>query len=239
MTGWSVLHTFAIGGYTMPEAENKLQELLGNDYTLSDWKPAFDAVFAAEENTEDALQALEVLMSKQNPLAGLPEPDSHSSSHTPIQQLSELEDDLITVIDNLVSHWHIHGTAPTLEELLNLIEEVVANQSDPSNSFPGGDANIIEEVQRHATDSIEAESIEVDSDGDMEDVDEGPAISAHKAMTLCESMDKVCLQFPNVDSVSTLELQQQLQLMHGHLHRLDFTSRKQVTLETYFRKLDT
>jgi len=45
--------------------------------------------------------------------------------------------------------------------------------------------------------------VEVDSDGDMEDVDEGPAISAHEAMTLCEEIDKVCLQFPNVDNVYT------------------------------------
>ena len=79
--------------------------------------------------------------------------------------------------------------------------------------------------------------MEVDSDGDMEDIDEGPAISAREAMTLCEEIDKVCLQFPNVDNVSTLELQQQLQLMCGHL--LDITSHKQVTLETYFKKLDT
>ena len=141
---------------------------------------------------------------------GLPEQDSHSSSCTPIQQLSELEDDLITVIDNLVSHWHIHGTAPTLEELLNLIEEVVANQSDPSNSFPGGDADIIEEVWNHAADSIESESTEVDSDGDMEDVDKGLAISVCKAMTLCKNMDKVCLQPPNTDGVPTPETPQQL-----------------------------
>jgi len=202
MAGWSVMHTFAMGGYTMPEAENKLEELLGNDYTHNDWKPAFDAIFNAEENTEEALQALEALMSKQNPLACLPEPDSHSDSRALIQQLSELEDDLTTVINNLVSHWHIHGTVLTLEDLLNPIEEVVANQLDPSDSFPSGDANIIKEVRCCAADSIESESIEVDSDGDMEDVEEGPAISVHGAMTLCKDIDKVCLLFPNVDGVS-------------------------------------
>ena len=141
-------------------------------------------------------------MSKQNPLACLPEPDSHSDSRALIQQLSELEDDLTTVINNLVSHWHIHGTVLTLEDLLNPIEEVVANQLDPSDSFPSGDANIIKEVRCCAADSIESESIEVDSDGDMEDVEEGPAISVHGAMTLCKDIDKVCLLFPNVDGVS-------------------------------------
>jgi hypothetical protein len=71
-----------------------------------------------------------------------------------------------------------------------------------------------------------------------EDVNEGPAISVHGATIFCKEMDKFCSQFPNVDGASTLELQWQLRLMCGHLCHLDFTSRKQVTLETYFERLE-
>ena len=74
--------------------------------------------------------------------------------------------------------------------------------------------------------------MEVDSDGDMED---GPAISVHEAMTLCKEIDKVCLQFPNVDNVYTgIAAAATINAWPA-----DITSHKQVTLETYFKKLDT
>jgi len=74
-----------------------------------------------------------------------------------IQQLSELEDNLITVVDNLVSRGRHSWTAPTLEELLNLIGEVVAIGRIHSDSFPGGDADSLKKcgvVQQ----TIESES---------------------------------------------------------------------------------
>jgi len=33
--------------------------------------------------------------------------------------------------------------------------------------------------------------VEADSDGGVEEIDEGPAISVHEAMALCEEMGKV------------------------------------------------
>jgi len=81
----------------------------------------------------------------------------------------------------------------------------------------------------------------LDEDGDSLDEHDGPeapSISVHKAMAICKQMDMVCSGFPKGahDSVSTLELQQQLWLMCGHLCHLDLASQKQSTLDAFFKK---
>jgi len=46
---WSVLCAFVAGEYALPEAETRLQEILGQSCTYDKWKPAFDAVFNAKQ----------------------------------------------------------------------------------------------------------------------------------------------------------------------------------------------
>ncbi|KAG2029212.1 hypothetical protein BDR03DRAFT_837006, partial [Suillus americanus] len=54
-----------------PNAENKLQALLGKRYIDSDWRPALKAVMDAEGDVEMALNALDALMQAASRRTGL------------------------------------------------------------------------------------------------------------------------------------------------------------------------
>ncbi|OAX30820.1 hypothetical protein K503DRAFT_670045, partial [Rhizopogon vinicolor AM-OR11-026] len=46
---------------TLPEAEERVKEILGTHYTDGDWRPAFEAVINAEEDSNAAASAVEQL----------------------------------------------------------------------------------------------------------------------------------------------------------------------------------
>ncbi|PCH36168.1 hypothetical protein WOLCODRAFT_20390 [Wolfiporia cocos MD-104 SS10] len=52
---WNIFHAFASGELaSMPQVEECLQTHLGDAYCYKDWKPAFDAVFAAKDDSGDS-----------------------------------------------------------------------------------------------------------------------------------------------------------------------------------------
>jgi hypothetical protein len=54
-----------------------------------------------------------------------------------------------------------------------------------------------------------------------------------KGAELCKRLEKACVVHSDVDGVSVLELQKQLQKLRGHFHRLDFSSLRQSTLDNF------
>ena len=59
-----ILRAFAEGTLTLPETEHRLQVRLGNQYCYDDWKPAFDMVFAYEDDSVSACTAIEEFLQR-------------------------------------------------------------------------------------------------------------------------------------------------------------------------------
>ena len=123
---WLIIQDFAKGIHdSLPDTEEELQKHLGNHYMYADWKPAFDAIFATEEDTTAAVTAIEQLQKD----AKQPNSPVDSSTHLvpvaqpKIAQLAALETELMDSVAKLKNCKRIIGTAPTLDELLNPIQE--------------------------------------------------------------------------------------------------------------------
>lgn len=197
--------------------EDRLKEHLGDRYRHDDWRPAFDAVFAAEHDTVVAVTAIEALASQANTSA--PSPAKPSVARLSVElrpslpQLKELECDLMQSVSELHTRKHIHGAMPTLKDLLNPLQE--DEVGDSPYLFPGGDDDIIAEAV-HMTTGCGEEEIESDEDGgDRAELES--AISAKEGMLLCERMERLALEHSDADGVSWSVFQQQLRRMRGHL----------------------
>jgi hypothetical protein len=116
-----------------------------------DWKPFFDGIFNAEKDAEAALAVIDKLRN-----AGSTSPPSYTPALTPtsnpiptdscpnLTKLSTLETELMKSVVELQACKRINGTAPTLEELVNPIEE--NKIGDLPYQFPGGDDEILDQV---------------------------------------------------------------------------------------------
>ena len=234
---WAIIKEYAGTEMTFTDAEARLQAYLGRQFHFADWKSAFDVVFEAEEDIPAAAAAIEKMAtqaigsslaatssSSRPPAAPAPSPNP---SVAPFSQLQGLEVDLMRAVDDLQQRKRIRGTAPTLEDLLNPIEEIEIGHSD--YRFPGGDDEIVAEALRATTDAPDEE---MDDDEEEEIGDDG--LSAKEGQGLCEQLEKLCLHYSNAEGVSTLVLQQQLHKLCAHLRRLEFTSQTQVTLDKFW-----
>jgi hypothetical protein len=235
------MRAFAISDdITMPKTEEHLKAHLGPLYRFEDWKPAFDAVFSTENDTAAAIAIIDKLT-----LDALGPPSSHSTSHPNVSrpsatmgevtvtrpflpQLEELEINLMRSVSTLQERKRVRGTAPTLEDLLNPMEETTIGNSP--YSFPGGDDEIIAEA-------VQLTNGEPDPTEDSDDPDnegEEDSVSVREGLVLCEQLDKLCLRHPDADGVSILVLQQQLRKFRVHLHHLEANSQKQTTLDAFW-----
>ena len=56
---WAIIKSFAqINDAALSVVENKLKDHLGTRYKFDDWKPAFDAVLQAKDDSDAALAAV-------------------------------------------------------------------------------------------------------------------------------------------------------------------------------------
>ena len=108
-------------------------------------------------------------------------------------------------IEELVRRRQIIGPPPTLEDLVNPVEE--REIGDSLYRFDGGDAKIVAEVWHEMAvvqgDIIELDDSDDDSDDDMEDVP-----SRGEVAKLCALLEKACLKYGDADF--SLELPQLL-----------------------------
>jgi len=118
---------------------------LADRYQFADWKPAFDAVFAAEDNVEKVVSAIEDLEKQARTVTPTaPTVPSPTAPRHELNQLSLLENDLMECVTKLGDRKRICGTRLTLEDLLNPVEEREIGESE--FRFPSGDAEIIAQV---------------------------------------------------------------------------------------------
>ncbi|KAI0682728.1 hypothetical protein BC835DRAFT_1311403 [Cytidiella melzeri] len=196
-----------------------------------------DEVFAAEDDTAAAVAAIESLRARNMstfPNQNIPPqitttvPASTPTFERPVlPQLQDIEADLSEAVEKLCSRRRIRGTALTLEEMLNPIEELQIGKEE--FSFPGGDADIITEVQNTLN---PPEAIEVDDSDDDETEDDKISVSA--AIDVCKMMERLCIEHVGADGFDPLVLQGQVRRFRGHLHREITSRQKQTTLDAFF-----
>ncbi|KAF9220328.1 hypothetical protein BS17DRAFT_769405 [Gyrodon lividus] len=73
-----------------------------------------------------------------------------------------------------------------------------------------------------------------DTSGDEGDESKELEITPQQGMGLCLSVERLCLQYSDVNGLAIHPLQSQLQKLHSHLQKVDFESHTQVTLDHFF-----
>lgn len=143
---WDILRSFATSDMSLPEAEEHLKTQLGDWYNDCDWRPALDAVMKAEGDTIQAQAAIQLLASKsQLPRLAIRIPPRNQTQSNIAPQLADAEQHLINSVQELVKRKRIIGPPPTIEDLVNPVEE--HNIGDLPYRFEGGDCEIVAEVK--------------------------------------------------------------------------------------------
>ncbi|GJE99376.1 DDE-domain-containing protein [Phanerochaete sordida] len=150
---WKVLSRFALGELGgLPEVEDSLQKLLGTAYNQRDWKAAFNAIFEAEDDNMKALEAVNKMrdeamkndapehVSPASPASPQP-PASVKPTQADAPQLKKVEGELEVALVDLHQHRRIHGPLPSLDEVLEPLEEQKIEESP--YEFPGGEEEIV------------------------------------------------------------------------------------------------
>ncbi|KIK90526.1 hypothetical protein PAXRUDRAFT_151739, partial [Paxillus rubicundulus Ve08.2h10] len=131
----------------------------------------------------------------------------------------------------------IHGTRPTLEDLLNpSAEQEVSNSSF---CYLHADVDIIKEVKQMFYGTAEngfetdngSENTE-DKGGDKDNMD--LILTPRQGMDLCQQLEGLCLQYTDVDGLDASSLQCHLQKLCAHLRKDDLDSQIQTTLNHFF-----
>ena len=104
-------------------------------------------------------------------------------------------------IDDLVKRKWIIGPPPTLDDLVDPIEE--CEIGDSLYRFEGGDAKIVAEFL-HEMAVTQSEIIELDDEDDDEDDEDKDFLACHKVINLCTLLKKACIRYGDLDS--SLEL---------------------------------
>jgi len=210
---------------TLPEAEVRIKEILGTRYADTDWLPAFDAVMNAEGDSDAAAMAVEQLAQAASQRTGLK--IRISMRRPPLAQLTAVENEVATSLQDLKNRNRIFGEPPSLDEFLEPAEE---QEVGDSLKFEGGDKAIVAAVKQELAERA-GEVIEIESD---EEEGAEPEVSRTETLELCRRLEGACLQFGNVDSSLPLDLLKQLRLFRAHLRRDELLHGKQTTIDMYF-----
>lgn len=217
----------------MPDTEEALCAHLGDQYVAADWKPAFDTIFKTEEDDAAAFAAVNELevAAKNTSILDPPDLQTNSWIWPSLPQLTALKTDLMTSVADLKGRMWIVGTALTLEDLLNPVEELKVGKSP--YDFPGGDDEIIQQaINDTNTSSCKAVAIK-SSDSESESDDEGVELKYRKGIDLCKWLEKACVMYSDADGFLAIALQNQLRKLQAHFWQLEFASLKQSTLHAF------
>jgi len=144
---WAIVEEYAAGIIdTFPDVKEKLTEYLGVKYKYEDWQEAFKAINHTEDDAAATITVIKALQSKALDasnskstsfalppnISSIQAPLSHTQ-HPPLNQLAALENELMEQVHKLQKRKCMQGTALTLEEMLNPIEEDVI---DDGCNFP-------------------------------------------------------------------------------------------------------
>jgi len=235
---WDLMREFATTDLGLPQAEERLKTLLGDQYVDEDWRPMLCAVMEAEGNVETALNAIERL-TKDTRIAPpsrltitIPPRASKLTITIPPQpreiapQIASIEDELMASVAELKRRNRIVGEPIDLENLVNPREEREIGENE--YGFEGGDDEIVA-VVRHEIAVENGDVIEVESKDEGE-VEEG---NGDEAMKICQKLEAFCIKS---GAECSLELSRELRHFRGYLNREIQSSLKQVSLDVFFSK---
>lgn len=123
-------------------------------------------------------------------------------------QLTALEMDLMDSVVTLKSCRWIAGTALTLGDLLNPVEEQKIGASP--YDFLGGDEEIMAQAVQEVNEGSRMIEDSGSEDGSDNEVDDSVDLPYHEGAELCERLEKACVVHCNTEGVSVLDLQTQL-----------------------------
>lgn len=228
-TAWDIILSFAQGlVLSLPVVEQQLKAELKDSYRFSDWKPSFDAIFKAENNVEAAITAIQKLRDQACSDLHLPSSTVSVLPRPILPQLEKLEAELVDVVDDLIERKQIRRTAAlSLEEMLNPIEETIVGTED--FAYPGGDVEIIAEVQEEMAPS----QADLD-DEEPEEAVKDDSIPLSEADKICIMMEKLTLQLSMAEGLDPILLQEQLRHLRRHIHRTMAVNKAQTTLDSFF-----
>ncbi|OCB90445.1 hypothetical protein A7U60_g2328 [Sanghuangporus baumii] len=202
---WNILHDYAHGLIeTLPEVEEhlkveeRLSTCLGKSYKPEDWKGVIDTILHTEDDVVAASKLVE-----QHQSAALAQTCSGSINIAPLlPQLKRTEESLMASVDDLKQRQRIHGTAPTLEELLNPVEE--QKDYEDTHIFKTDQEIILEVHCRFQDASVIDANSESDEDitGDAENTPAKPTL--HDGQDLCIQMEKLALEHAETETALTL-----------------------------------
>jgi hypothetical protein len=139
---WAIIRQFASSdSMRLPEAEDLLKAHLGVQYLAQDWEHVLKVVMDAEGDIESASEAVEGLASVACHRTGLVIKIPALKTKAP--QLDLLKQSLQQSIDELKTRKCIIGGSPTLDEILDPLEEKETGES----TLYEDDAAIVAEVQ--------------------------------------------------------------------------------------------
>ena len=199
---------------SLPQAKDALTDLFGAGYIEETWVPALTAIMDAEN---DASLALEAINKIRTPLKA-------PSACATTTQCAALEADLAESVQNLKERKRIFGRVPTLDELLDPVEE--QEVGEPMHAFEG-DEDIVAQVHREQ--AIEhGEIIEIPSDDD-EDEDEEPQtdIGMAEMIGMCKRLEGASL---SSTAESSLEASRVLRRLRAQLTQISLRNATQTTL---------
>lgn len=225
--------SYAEGDQRFPEAEEQLVKHLKERYIYKEWQPVYDAVFAAENDSVVAVTAVTEMMNSHLQGKATSSGPSKIDPKRP-EELERTEKLLLEAVENLQGRRRIWGTAPTLEELLNPIEEEEIGER--TYNFPNGDEDIIQRVleEKEAANQQDDGDTSSSDDEDDELAADKDDISATEAISLCQKMDRLVLTYAHADGVHATEVQRQMRRLLWHLRKEETQSKHQITLDAYF-----
>jgi hypothetical protein len=181
-------------------------------YDAKKWQPALDAVMAAENDDDAALDAIIKLRYTSNPVPSIPPPAKAAAQ-------SQIETDLMESVAELKNRNRIFGPMPALDDLLDPVEE--REVGDSPYLFEGGDEEIAAQVCREQAE----DAIEIDSDDEEEPE---PDLTAAEMLQHARLLEIACLS-SGVES--SFEVLQVLRRFRVQLTKMQMVNAKQVTLE--------
>ena len=144
-------------------------------------------------------------------------------------QIVAIKKELIASVEDLQKRNRIFGVLPTLEELLDPVEEN-AELEDSPHSFPGGDLEIVKQA-RYEIQVENQEVIEVDGSESEDDDDPVANITRGDTIKLCEQLEQLTIKFGRSHDLS---LAQNLRQFRAHLRREEVQTLKQAHIGEYF-----
>ncbi|KAK7437721.1 hypothetical protein VKT23_018437 [Stygiomarasmius scandens] len=227
---WATMRLFLTSPMTLPDAEKALKEIFGNAYDDSKWRPTLTEINDLEPDSEmePILEKIDTHL-KKIPLAPVPQINQTVST-----DLTEVETDLMKQVQLLKHRNRIHGRLPTLEELINPIEE---NDIGEGEFRFGKDADkkIVERVQYEER-VKKGEIIEVD-DGDDDD-EPAPDVSLKVLIETVKALEFQC-QTGSIDDPDIAEaamgLRGHLVKFRGSITKLCNSKAKQARIDDFLQ----